>query len=88
MFYSTNKVLNLHIPASREEKLQAINSSMTTSSWKTERNLERIINEPLECCECTDHHYPDRQSVPETRETDVTVDPRHCLACTLSSFAF
>ena len=51
--------------------------SMTTGSRQSEIHLERIIDEPLEGGQSTDHCDSDRETVPKAGESDVSVDSRH-----------
>jgi hypothetical protein len=53
----------------------------------TEVHLEGVVNEPLECGQGTNHEDTNRQSVPQTTESNLAVDPADCLTCTLPSFA-
>ena len=50
---------------------------MTSSRRQPQGNLETVIDEPLERRQGPNHRDSDGQSVPETLESDVAVDPRH-----------
>lgn len=60
---------------------------VTTCSGQAERNLERIVDEPLERSERADHEDTRGQAVPQAAEADIAVDPRDGLACALAGFA-
>jgi hypothetical protein len=57
---------------------------MATSSGKSHGYLERIIDKPLERCKSTNHCNSDRQTIPETTESDLAIDPAYRLSSTLS----
>lgn len=50
-------------------------------------HLERIINEPLERRQSTNHEDPDRQTVPQPTEANLAVYPANRLARALASLA-
>jgi hypothetical protein len=52
-----------------------------------EVHLERIVNQPLERSERTNHANPDRQTVPQPAETNVSINPADSLASTLTGLA-
>lgn len=58
---------------------------MSSSRRQSEVDLERIVDEPLECGQSTNHGYSDWKAVPETGETDVAINSRHCFSCRLTS---
>lgn len=60
---------------------------MTASSGQSERDLERIIDEPLERSKRADHEDARGQAVPQPAEADVAVDARDSLAGALAGFA-
>lgn len=57
---------------------------MTSGCWETEGDLERIVDQPLERSQGTDHEDTCRQSVPQTAETNVAVDPGDSLSSALA----
>ena len=59
---------------------------MTASRRQAQRDLEAVIDEPLERGERANHGDPDRQAVPEAFESDVTVDPRHGFSRALAGY--
>lgn len=60
---------------------------VTTCGWQSKVDLERIVDQPLERGQSANHEDTGRQTVPETAETDVAVDPRDSGASALPSFA-
>ena len=54
---------------------------MTSGRRQTQPDLKRIVDEPLESGQSTDHDDSDGQSVPQAAEADVAVDSRHGSAC-------
>ena len=60
---------------------------MTAGSRQPERDLERIIDKPLERSKRADHKYARGQPVPQPAEADVAVDAGDGLACALAGFA-
>lgn len=53
----------------------------------TEVHLERIVDQPLESSQSTNHANPHRQTVPQPAEADVAVDPADRRARTLARLA-
>lgn len=47
---------------------------LRTSGRKSDVGLERVIEEPLETSESTNHNNTDRETIPETTETNLAVD--------------
>lgn len=60
---------------------------VTTSCWQTKGDLERIINQPLECGQGTNHEDTCWKTIPQTAETDIAVDPRNGLPSTFAGLA-
>lgn len=60
---------------------------MTASSGQAKRNLERIVDKPLERSERADHEDARGQAVPQPAEADVAVNAGDGLACALAGFA-
>jgi hypothetical protein len=60
---------------------------VTARSGQAERNLERIVNEPLERGERADHEDARGEAVPQPAEADVAVDTGDGLARALAGFA-
>ena len=60
---------------------------MTTCSRQAERNLERVVDKPLERSERADHEDTRGQPVPQPAEADVAVDPGDGLPGALAGFA-
>src|SRR5690606_9926108 len=58
-----------------------------TSGRQTHKDLERIVNQPLQTREGTNHDNPDWQSVPQTHESNVLVDSGHGTAERFSGLA-
>lgn len=59
---------------------------MTSSRRQTQGDLETVIDQPLERGQRSNHSDPDGQTVPETFESDIAVDPRHGFASALTSY--
>lgn len=53
----------------------------------TEVHLERIVDQPLESGQCANHANPHGQTVPQSAETDVAVDPANRRARALAGLA-
>src|SRR3954469_335476 len=62
------------------------NPLMPPRRRESKTHLERVINEPLKRGQGSDHQDPDRQPIPETRETNTPVDARHRPARALAGF--
>lgn len=60
---------------------------MTTSSRQTNRNLERIIDQPLEGSKSTDHDNSQTDTRPQASEANLAVDSANCLASTFAGLA-
>jgi hypothetical protein len=54
---------------------------------QAKRDLERVVDEPLERSKGTNHEDTDRQSVPQAAEANVAVDARNGCAGTLTCLA-
>lgn len=61
---------------------------MTPGRRQPQDDLEAVIDQPLERGQGSNHADPDRQTVPETFESDVAVDSRHGFSCALASYDF
>lgn len=47
--------------------------------------LKAVVDKPLEGSQCADHDDPDRETVPEALEANVSVDSRHGFSAALAS---
>lgn len=59
---------------------------MTSGRRQPQDDLETVIDQPLERGQSTNHSNPDRQTVPETFESDIAVDPRHGFSSALAGY--
>ena len=60
---------------------------MSSCSGQPQCYLETIINQPLECCQSSNHYNSDRQTIPKTSKSNISINPRHSLSSSLSSFS-
>lgn len=59
---------------------------MTSGRRQPQDDLETVIDQPLERGQSTNHSNPDWQTVPETFESDIAVDPRHGFPSALAGY--
>jgi len=46
----------------------------TTSRWQTHEDLEVVVDHPLQTSKSTNHNNSYRQAIPQTAETNITID--------------
>ena len=58
-------------------RLRLLVVSAGTCRRQAHEDLEGVVNHPLQASECTNHDDTNRETVPETRESDILVDSAH-----------
>ena len=82
--YQNNIICTLSKNTNSTPRSTQSTNLMATSSWQTQRHLEAVINQPLECSQRSNHHNSNGQSIPQSHESNIAINPHHCLARTLS----
>lgn len=60
---------------------------MTSSRWQAHRNLETVVDKPLEGRKSAYHRNTRGQAAPETWKSDLAVNATHCSHRTLASWS-